>query len=97
MTNEAFLILHPELASVAMSAEGEALITASIATATPEVGEMFRECGMADRALALRAAHYIALSPYGINARLVSDASQTTYGVQFRELLSACTAGLRMF
>ncbi len=97
MTSTEFVALIPEMVPLLASAEGLALISVSLTQAAPEVGELFTECGVYDRGLALKAAHYIALSPYGINAKLVSDAGKTTYGVQFDALLASVTCGIRAF
>ncbi len=49
-----------------------------------------------DQAVRLKAAHALALSPFGQQARLVSKSGATTYGKQFDALVRSVTPGFRV-
>lgn len=46
-----------------------------------------------DEAVRYRAAHTLAISPFGQNARLVAKDGSTTYGTQFDAVCRACAGG----
>jgi len=50
----------------------------------------------ADQGTYYLAAHMLALSPFGQNARMVDAKGQTTYWVHFRRLRSEVTSGFRV-
>jgi hypothetical protein len=47
----------------------------------------------ADDAVGLLAAHLLAVSPFGQQARLKSDAGNTTYNREWERLAAACAGG----
>lgn len=47
-------------------------------------------------AIGYLAAHRLALSPYGPNAKLVSKMGTTTYGTTYDVILATCTSGYRV-
>lgn len=46
-----------------------------------------------DEAVRYRAAHTLAISPFGQTARLVAKDGSTTYGSQFEQVSRACAGG----
>jgi hypothetical protein len=46
-----------------------------------------------DDAVGLKTAHLLSLAPFGTQARLESDDTQTTYGVQLGEMVRQCAGG----
>ena len=80
---EVFLAAFPEFLKA-----GEPMIAAHMALAAFEVSDSFGSSR--DLALYLRLADMLALSPFGRNARLVSDkATTSTYGVRFQAMAEA--------
>jgi hypothetical protein len=49
-----------------------------------------------DQAVKLRAAHYLAVSEWGKQARMISKDGSTTYGVEFTKLARSVTPGFRV-
>ncbi len=90
MTRTEFLTAFPEF----RSADNE-LIDAHLSRAALSIGEAFGT--HADEAHGLLTAHMLALSPFGQNARLVSDKGESTYGTQYRTLSEQCASGIRVF
>lgn len=86
----AFIASFPELASA-----GQTLIEAKIAEAELRVGGVAYWINESTRDLGVlyRAAHLLALSPYGMQAKLVSKEGKTTYGAHFDDLVTECGPG----
>ena len=79
-----FIVSFPELEPA-----GQPLIEAKIAEAelrVVPVGDTITNSAIRDLFVAYRAAHLLALSPYGMTAKLVSKDGSTTYGKQLEEL-----------
>ncbi len=70
------------------------LVSSALALADPQVNPTVYGT-RADEALLFYAAHVVACSPFGQNARLASDKNQSTYGEHFKRLQIAAGAGLR--
>jgi hypothetical protein len=89
VTVASFLVAFPELAPA-----GEPLIAAKLAEAARSVNA--NVWGVkTDDGVSYLAAHLLACSPYGENARLSSDKGESTYGRRFEALRWQVGAGLR--
>jgi hypothetical protein len=81
-----FRISFPEFKSAS-----DALITACLARAESQIDpEVYGD--LTDEAHGLNTAHILSLSPNGQMARLTSDKSKSTYGVEFTKLREQATA-----
>lgn len=76
-----FIIRHPEFRPVPTETIVAALDAAGKELNATEIGEPF------DEAHGLLAAHKLALSPMGRNARMVRDDGTSTYGDEFKAVL----------
>lgn len=86
MTAAEFLVAFPEFNGAA-----EAMITAAITAQTPMISDSW-DADRADLVLGLRVADSLARSPFGRNARMVSENKitgvvSTTYRKQLNELI----------
>lgn len=85
-----FLAAHPEFESAT-----EPMVRIVIADAINNVDEgVFKT--KTDQAVRLLAAHYLAVTPFGRNARLSSKEGNSTYMVQFKALTRSMTPGFRV-
>ena len=87
---ESFLVGFPEFRPAEAT-----LITPTIAKATLQV-DVSVWGSKADLGIELLTAHLLALSPFGQNARLVSEDGSTTYGKQHMEIVKQVTLRLRV-
>jgi len=88
VTYASFVIEFPELADA-----GQPLIEAKIAGAELRVGADVWPASVRDQGVLYRAAHMLALSPYGAQAKMVSKSGETTYGKQYESLVQEIGAG----
>jgi hypothetical protein len=90
VTSATLLVSFPELTDA-----GEDLIDAKIAEAELRVGDaaLWGSTAIRDLGVMYKAAHLIALSPYGAMAKLVSDKGSSTYGVQYKQLVDEVGCG----
>lgn len=85
-----FLAKYPDFEPASKTMIDEALADA-VKNVDPEIfGEK------TDQAVALLAAHYLALQPFGKQARLREKDGSTTYGTQFFKLARSMTPGFRV-
>lgn len=85
----AFLLVFAEFKS-ATNTE----IDAQLARAARYIGEAYGDS--ANDAHGFLTAHFMALSPFGQNARLVSKNGTTLYWASYEELRAAATCGIRV-
>jgi len=71
------------------------LIDAKLAEAAACVGEEYGD--HANEAHGLITARKLALSPWGVNAKLVSKEGKTVYDAPLLELQATCACGIRIF
>jgi hypothetical protein len=88
MTYEAFIVQFPEFAETDV-----ALVRAHLDAASLEISPKTWGA-LADQGQAYLAAHKLALSPAGQNARLVADDGTTTYGRHYQSLLRTVALGV---
>ena len=81
VTAESFLEAFPEF--LPLHAEDEALVPAVIARAELRIGDIWRE-SLRDIAVELQAAHMLALSPAGRNAKLSEPGKPTAYWAELQ-------------
>lgn len=77
---------------VEFDSASDALVTAALAEAIPYVDPALFP-NDTDRAVGLKAADILALSPFGQNARLQAKDGTTTYGKQFDDLVRIRAGG----
>lgn len=87
VTTASFLVRFPEFAAV-----DPAVIARVLADSASEVNDAVFGT-LTDKAIELRAAHALAISPYGQNARLEGDTTNTTYGAEFERLARSLASG----
>lgn len=80
MTTAEFLVLFPEYAALAAEDNGTELIDGALARADRRVSDSWGD--RRDDVIGLTAAHMLALSPFGRNARLSTADGTTTYGTE---------------
>jgi hypothetical protein len=91
VTLSAWRVVYPEF-----NGARDPLVQASLDFAAIEVdAEVWGT--KTDHGIGLLAAHYLALSPYGQNARMVAKDGSTTYGKSYESLRDSVAAGLRIF
>ena len=85
-----FLARFPEFEPASPS-----MVEAALGEAVRNVdSEIFAD--KTDDAVKWKAAHLLAISPFGQQARLISKTGETTYGKYFRELSRSSTPGFRV-
>lgn len=89
LSADRFIALYPEFRTAPPPLIERALFDASKALHAPTFGAEY------SRAVGLYAAHIVALSHFGQNARLKKDSNATTYSVQLDEMTLSVTACLR--
>lgn len=90
VTVDSFLASYPEF----RSAERD-LLQAKLDAAEPQVdSEVWGD--KTDQGVELTAAHLLAISPFGQNARLVAKDGSTTYSKRLREMQLQVTGGYRL-
>lgn len=91
MTVASFLEAFPEFTDV--NTETPDLVSAKLAQATRRVAEGTVSAFLRDDLIAYLAAHLIATSPQGQQARLSSDAGSSTYLVEYQRLCRTVPTG----
>ena len=90
ITAEDFLGERPEFKTCPVE-----IIEAELASAASQIVAMdLFEGDMVDVATSLRAAHLIAISPFGRSSRLVTENGMTTYQAQFDRIWLTALAGV---
>jgi len=87
---ESFLESHPEFTPAGASLIGEKLAEAALEVDVALWGVR------ADTGIKLTAAHLLAVSPFGQQARLVSKDGSTTYSTRLIDLRKLAAAGIRL-
>lgn len=85
-----FICRFPEFQSAP-----ESLVRAALKEAARHVDECVFGT-QTDDAIYWKAAHILAIKPFGRNARLVNKDGSTTYGEHFMKLAKSVTAGFRV-
>ncbi len=80
MTKEAFLDAYPEF--VVADSQEPALVPAKLAEAEKNVSDIWGD--KRDDIVGLTAAHLLAISPFGRNAKLSSEKGTSTWGDQLK-------------
>lgn len=90
LTSTEFLVRFPEFENA-----GTALIDAKIAEVDLRLAglEIWKTEDNRNLGIGYRVADSIALSPYGVNARLVNKDGSTTYGKQYDKLIAEMGSG----
>ncbi len=88
---ESFLVSHPEFTPA-----GAELIQAKLDEAALEVDVALWGV-RADTGIKLTAAHLLAVSPFGQQARLVAKNGSTTYSTRLIDLYKLAAGGVRLF
>ncbi len=81
MTREAFLASYPEFEVI--DREEPSIVPAKLAEADAAVSDTWGK--HRDEIVGLETAHRLALSPFGRNAKLVSEQGKSTYGEQLKQ------------
>lgn len=90
VTAQDFLAERPEFKTCPLD-----IIETELVNAASQIAEMdLFEGALIDEATSLRAAHIIAISPFGRSSRLVSDKGRTTYEGQFDRIWLTALSGL---
>jgi hypothetical protein len=87
VTLSSFRVAFPEFEGASDSLVQAKLDEAVLALDARVFGARF------DEAVRYRAAHTLALSPFGQNARLVAKDGSTTYGTHLEDVCRACAGG----
>lgn len=87
VTLASFRVHFPELNAASDTLVQAKLDEAALALDERVFGARF------DEAVRYSAAHRLALSPFGQNARMVAKDGSTTYGMQFDNVCRACAGG----
>jgi len=85
MTQDAFLARYPEF-----NTAPDGMVAAALAEATLAVGDVWED--LRDEIIGLEAAHRLAISPFGRDAKMSSGLGKSTYGEQLekRKRMMAC-------
>jgi hypothetical protein len=86
-TAAAFKARYPEF-----NPASDAVVTAALADAVPYIDPGLFSTDT-DQAVGLKAAHILAISPFGQNARLVAEDGSTTYAKALEPLVRARAGG----
>lgn len=92
VTVASFLASRPEFASAEGLVDLETQLAYAITRVDPEIWK-----DKTDEGVELTLAHALALSPFGQNAKLVSKAGETTYGIQLKILREQVACALRYY
>lgn len=84
-----FKVQFPEFAN-----SGDPLLQAHLDAALLEIGPVWG--ALADQGQMYLAAHKLALSPYGQNAKMVAKDGTTTYQVHYQRLVGIVSSGYRV-